>query len=74
LHPSATQQAAQHPRTGEGKLQMQTVEPPHDRKVGLRHWPRLDAAAADAQNLSLLADRQAVPAVDHRFALSNPAW
>ena len=33
----------------------------------------VDAAAADAQNLSLLADRQIVRAVDHRFALSNPA-
>jgi len=31
------------------------------------------AASADAQNLSLLGDRQIVPAVDHRFALSNPA-
>ena len=55
---------------------MQTVEPPHDRKVGLRHRPRqvVDAAAADAQNLGLLADRQVVSAVDHRFALSNPAF
>src|SRR6185312_14181390 len=75
LAPLGHQQAAQHPRTGKGKLQMQTVEPPRDRKVGLRHWPWqvVDAAAADAQNLGLLADRQVVSAVDHRFALSNPA-
>ena len=31
------------------------------------------AAAADAQKLSLLADRRIVRAIDHRFALSNPA-
>jgi hypothetical protein len=61
--------------TGEGKLQMQTVETQHDRKVGLRRWPRqvVDAAAAYTQNLGLLADRQVVSAVDHCFALSNPA-
>src|SRR6516164_11300803 len=54
---------------------MQPVETAHDRKVRLRHRPRpvVDAAAADAQNLRLLGDRQIVRAVDHRFALSNPA-
>src|SRR5215813_286254 len=54
---------------------MQPVETTHDRKVRLRHRPRavVDAAAADAQNLRLLGDRQIVRAVDHRFALSNPA-
>src|SRR5208283_5371237 len=75
LAPLGHQQAAQHPRAGEGKLQMQPVETPHDREVGLRHrsWQVIDAAAADAQNLGLLGDRQIVRAVDHRFALSNPA-
>ena len=75
LAPLGHQQAAQHPRTGKGKLQMQPVETPHDCEVGLRHRPRqvVDAAAADAKNLGLLGDRQIVPAVDHRFALSNPA-
>ena len=75
LAPLGSQQASQHPRAGEGELQMQPVETPHDRKVGLRHRPRqvVDAAAADAQNLRLLADRQIVLTVDHRFALSNPA-
>ena len=54
---------------------MQPVEMPHDRKIGFRHRPRqvVDAAAADTKNLGLLGDRQIVPAVDHRFALSNPA-
>src|SRR6267154_5460569 len=54
---------------------MQPVETPHDCLVGLRHRARqiVDAAAADAQNLRLLRDRKIVLAVDHRFALSNPA-
>src|SRR6266849_11188243 len=54
---------------------MQPVETPHDCEVSLRHRPRqvVDAAAADAKNLGLPNDRQIVPAVDHRFALSNPA-
>ena len=75
LAPLGGQQAAQHPRAGEGELQMQPVETPHDCKVGVRHRARqvVDAAAADAQNLRLLGDRQIVLTVDHRFALSNPA-
>src|SRR5882672_11555764 len=70
-----SQQASQHPRTGEGILQMQPVETPHDLEVGGRYRARqvIDAAPADPQNLSLLGDRQIVLTVDHRFALSNPA-
>ena len=54
---------------------MQLVEPPHQRQVGCRHRSRqiVDTATADAQNFRLLADRQIVVTVDHRFALSNPA-
>jgi hypothetical protein len=33
----------------------------------------IGAAAADVQGFRLLADRQIVFTVDHRFALSNPA-
>ena len=75
LAPLGSQQASQHSRTGEGKLQMQPVETPHDREVGGRHRTRqvIDAAAADLQNFRLLGDRQIVLTVDHRFALSNPA-
>jgi hypothetical protein len=75
LAPIGSQQASQHPRTGERELQMQPVEMPHDRQIGVRHRARLviDAAAADLQNFRLLCDRQIVLAVDHRFALSNPA-
>src|ERR1700756_4089141 len=75
LAPLGSQQASQHSRTGEGKLQMQPVEPLHQREVFGRHWTRqiVDAAAADVQSFRLLADRQIVFTVDHRFALSNPA-
>src|SRR5262245_2216591 len=75
LAPLGDQQASQHPRTGEGVLQMQPVETPHDREVGVQHWPRqvVDTAAADVQSFRLPDDRQIVLTVDHRFALSNPA-
>src|SRR5258708_29053919 len=75
LAPLGSQQASQQPRTGEGELQMQPVETPHDRNIGVRHRARqvVDTATADAQNLRLLGDRQIVLTVDHRFALSNPA-
>ena len=54
---------------------MQTVETPHDRKVGFRHraWQIVDAATADVQSFRLLGDGQVVRGLDHRFALSKPA-
>src|SRR5881396_1431746 len=75
LAPLQSQQASQHTRTGEGELQVQPIQMPHDREVGGRHRPRqiIDAAAADLQNFRLPGDRQIVSTVDHRFALSNPA-
>src|SRR5213595_1180063 len=75
LAPLGSQQTSQHTRTGEGKLQMQPVEPPHQREVVGRYRTRqvIDAAAADLQNFRLPCDRQIVLRVDHRFALSNPA-
>src|SRR3974377_2214327 len=50
-------------------------EPVHDRQIGLRHrpWQVVDAATADVERFRLLPDRQIVPPVNHRFALSNPA-
>src|SRR4051794_5542891 len=56
-------------------LEVQRVNPPHDRQLGRRHRPRLviHAAAAQPQQLRLPHQRQRVPAVDHRFALSSPA-
>ena len=69
LAPLGSQQTSQHPRAGEGVLQMQPVETPHDREVGFRHRPRqvIDAATADAQNLRLPGDRQIV--LDGRSSL-----
>src|SRR4249920_262460 len=56
LAPIGRQQALQHPRAGERKLQMQPVETPHHLQVGRRHRTRpiVDTATADAQNLRLL--------------------
>src|SRR5262249_12379330 len=73
--PLGAQQATQHPRAGERKLQMQPVEAPHHLQIARRHrtWQIVDTATADTQNLCLLGDRQIVLTVDHRFALSNPA-
>src|SRR4030088_2713724 len=75
LAPLQSQQASQHTRTGEGELQVQPIQMPHDREVGGRHRARqiINAAAADLQNFHLPGDRQIVSTVDHRFALSNPA-
>src|SRR5664279_2550757 len=75
LAPLQSQQASQHTRTGEGILQVQPIETLHDCKIGGRYRARqvIDAAATDLQNFRLLGDRQIVLAVDHRFALSNPA-
>jgi len=70
LPPLGSQQASQHPAPGKRELQMQSVETPHDRKVGLRHRARqvVDAATADVQSFRLLGDRQIVRAVDHQAA------
>src|SRR6185369_11174207 len=75
LAPLGSQQASQHARAGEGKIQMQPIEMPHDLQVGRRHLPRqvVHAATADAQGFRLLADRKIVLAHDHRLALSKPA-
>src|SRR5260370_29571795 len=75
LAPLGSQQAAQHTRTCERELQMQLVEPTHQRKVCGRHRRRLvvDAAPADAEERRLLRQRKPVVTVDHRFALGNPA-
>jgi hypothetical protein len=73
--PLGSQQAAQHPRTCERELQVQLVEPPHQRKVCIRYWRRfvVDAASADAEERCLLGQCKPVVTVDHRFALGHPA-
>jgi len=57
IAPLGGQKTSQHARAGEGVLQVQTIEPPHDHEIGVRHRPRqvVDAAAvmprASAWNL-----------------------
>ncbi len=72
----APQQIAQHPRAGERMFEMQFVEAAHQLEVLGRNRPRLvvDGAAGDPQRLRLPGDRKIVIAVDHLFALSNPAF
>src|SRR5215470_17162228 len=75
LAPLGSQQVPQHSRTCVGMLQVQLVQPSHERKIARRHRNGfvVDAAPADAQGSALLRHRQLVIAVDHRFALGNPA-
>src|ERR1700736_5070973 len=74
LAPLGSQQVSQHTRPCEGMLQVQLVQPPHERKIGRRHRDGLvvDAASADAEGSALLRQRKIVTAVDHRLALGTP--
>src|SRR5665213_1238368 len=69
------QEIAQHPATRKQKFEIQRVVPPHHREIGRRNRSGqvIDAATTDVQGLRLLAQRQSVLTVDHRFALSKPA-
>src|ERR1700716_2792429 len=75
LAPLGSQQVAQQPTARKGELQMQLVNPTHEREGGWRHrtGPGSDASPTDVQRRCLLRDRQIVRTVDHRFALSRPA-
>ena len=67
--------SAQHPRAHEGMLQMQLIEPPHQRQSGsadgLRHV--VHGPPAETQQLGLARYWQLMLSVDHGFAPSNPA-
>ena len=56
-------------------IEMQLVDPAHDRKVLGRNRPRLviDGAAADVRRLRLPGEGEIAIAVDRRFALNMPA-
>ena len=71
----AAQQVAQHPAARERVVEMQLVDPPHDRKIRRRYrtGPVVEAAAAQLQKLCLPRQRERMLAVDHRLALSMPA-
>jgi len=64
----------QHSR--KGMMEMQFVEAPHQLQILGRNRPRrvVNRAARDTQRLRLPGDRKIVIAVDHLFALSNPAF
>jgi hypothetical protein len=71
LAPLGGQQTSQHPRTGEGELQMQPVEATHDRKVGFRHrtWQVVDAATADVENTAAALVHELMEARDEKRLL-----
>src|SRR5271165_1032328 len=71
----AAQKIAQHPAARERVIQMQLVDPAHDRQVGRCHRTRqvVDAAPAELQDSGLLSQGKFVRTVNHRFALSMPA-
>src|SRR4051812_28122291 len=56
-------------------VEVQHVDPAHDRKVNRRHrlWLIVEAAPAQLQQHRLACQRQTVAAVDHRLALNSPA-
>jgi hypothetical protein len=64
----------QHPAARERVVEVQLVDPPHDRQIGGRRRTRIVIqATADPQQFGRSAQCQPVSAVDHRFALGNPA-
>ncbi len=71
----ANEEVAHHPATRERVIQMQFVDPVHQRQIsgGNRSRQIIDAPPADAEGCSLLPDGQRVLTVYHRFSLSNPA-
>jgi hypothetical protein len=67
------QQVLQHPLSGKGVIEVQFVDPPHQRQVGSRRRTRQvgDGAAADPQQLGLPVHRQFMVPVDQRFPIAN---
>src|SRR5450755_3163259 len=66
--------AAQHPRAHERMLQMQLIEPPHQRQIGAAGGLRkvVHRPPAEAQQGGLARYRQAMLTVDHSLAPSPP--
>src|SRR5579863_1588636 len=69
------QLAAQHPRAHERMLQMQLIEPPHQRQIGGAGGLRqvVHRPPTEPQQGGLARYRQAMLAVDHSLAPSPPA-
>jgi hypothetical protein len=57
------------------ELQMQLIDATHERQVNGRHrlGQIVHGAPTDVERCRLLRERKIMLAVDHRFALSNPA-
>src|SRR6185503_20135711 len=71
----AVQQVPQHPGAGEWIIEMQFVDPTHDRQLGGRHRSRpvIDGAPAELEQLRLTLQRNVMVPIDHRFAPNRPA-
>src|SRR5208282_5352289 len=69
------QLVAQHSCAHEGMLQVQFVNPAHQRQISRTDGSGqvVHRASADIQQLGLTGDTEVVVSVDHGFALSNPA-
>jgi hypothetical protein len=71
----AAQQIAQHPAARKRVIEVQFVNPAHDRQIAGRHHAGMviKAAAAEPQQLRVPYQRKVMVPVDHRFALNSPA-
>jgi hypothetical protein len=69
----ADQKSLKHPAARERIIEMQFVNPAHQRQIVGRDRPGqvIHAAPADPENLRLSAHRQVIVPVDHRFALGK---
>jgi len=70
-HALGLQQIAQHPTPREGQLEMQLIDPPHERELRRGHWRRrvVDRRPGEREEPRLPRDREPVRPVDHRFPL-----
>jgi len=70
-----SEQIPKHPGSCKGIVNVQLINPIHQRKIGrqYRSWQVIYALSRQLQGTTLLSYRQFVIAVDHLFALSRPA-
>jgi len=66
---------AQHPGSGKRIVQMEGVDPAHQRQSRVRHrlWLIVGRGTSQRQDVALSNDGEGVGSVDHRLALSHPA-
>ena len=70
------QQVPHHPAARKRMFEVQLVDAAHQMKISVAHRSGLvvDAAPAYAHRLCLAGEGQPVTRIDHRFALSKPAF